>query len=168
MMPQTMPGMMPGMMPQTMPGMMPQMGNYGMQPNNQFMNYEGNVLKLKNGKNTNFNSILENVNSDDLIPVIPEMQQLFSAENISRENPQEFSSEINMGSDPKIMDPGLINNSSIPSFISGTNNKPMPANITNAALSSLNGMRGGNFSTLEPSKLEKKKSLKKHFFLTKK
>jgi len=149
---------MPGMMPQTMPGMMPQMGNYGMQPNNQFMNYEGNVLKLKNGKNTNFNSILENVNSDDLIPVIPEMQQLFSAENISRENPQEYSSELNFGNEPKIMDRGLLNNNNIPSFISGSGvNNPLPANITNQALSSLNNLRGGNNDFKK----------KKHFFLTK-
>jgi len=168
---------MQNMMQQPMQNMMqppmqnmiqPGLSNLG--SSSPFVSLEGNlnnVMKLKSGKNTNFSSILQNISDKDLIPIIPEMQGLFTAENISRENPQEFSSEINMGREPKIMDPGLINNSTIPSFISGSNNKPMPANITNAAFSSLNGMRGGSSTTLEPSKLEKKKSVKKHFFLTK-
>ena len=60
------------------------------------------------------------------------------------------------------MDRGLINNTNIPSFISGNNNQnPLPSNITNSALSSLGGLRGGSVSEL------KKKKSSKHFFLTK-
>jgi hypothetical protein len=163
------PMMQQPMMPQNMmqqnmiqPNMMQQpimnhsMGAFNSSP---YVSFEGGMTKLKNGKNKNFSSVLKNVNTDDLIPIIPEMQQLFTAENISKENPQEFSSDVNFGNEPKIMDRGLINNTNIPSFISGNNNQnPLPTNITNSALSSLNSMRGGNMS---------QKKSHKHFFLTK-
>jgi hypothetical protein len=142
--------------PMQQPSMMQQ---YGKQiTSNPFINFEGGIMKLKSGKNKNFSSVLQNVNTDDLIPIIPEMQQLFTAENISKENPQEFSSDVNYGQEPKIMDRGLINNSNIPNFISGNNNQnPLPTNITNSAISSLNGIRGGGSN----------KKSHKHFFLTK-
>ena len=150
------------MMQQPMMNMMQQpmmnhsMGSFNSSP---YVSFEGGITKLKNGTNKNFSSVLKSVNTDDLIPIIPEMQQLFTAENISKENPQEFSSDVNYGNEPKIMDRGLINNTNIPSFISGNSNQnPLPTNITNSALSSLNGMRGGNIS---------QKKSHKHFFLTK-
>jgi len=61
--------------------------------------------KLKSGKNKDFNNFLKNVGTDQLIPLIPEMQQMFDLNQF--EQNQVFSSDH--GNQPKIMDQGVIN-----------------------------------------------------------
>jgi hypothetical protein len=61
---------------------------------------------LKSGKNNDINNFLKNVGTDQLIPIIPEMQQMWDINQF--EQNQIFSSDNN-GNQPKIMDQGVIN-----------------------------------------------------------
>jgi hypothetical protein len=66
------------------------------------------MVKMKQGTNSNFNQIFQNLNKDGLVPVLPEMQQYFDLNQISKMPQKEFSSEVQYGNEPKIMDSGLL------------------------------------------------------------
>ena len=80
-----------------------------MLPDPNFMN--NGIVKMKAGTNNNFNEIFSNLNNESLIPILPEMQQNFDINQIAN-LPQHnnFSSGFEYGTEPKIMDSGLLNN----------------------------------------------------------
>jgi hypothetical protein len=73
---------------------------------------QGMSIKMKQGTNQNFNSIFDNLDSKALLPVLPEMQGMFDYGQIAKMqqmNPQtDFSSDMGMGGEPKVMDYGLM------------------------------------------------------------
>jgi len=152
--------MPPMQMPQ-MPMQMPPMQMPMQMPIMNGLSHSGieQETKLKNGSNTDMNGLLKNINNDQLIPIIPEMQGLFNTQQILQSQPQEFSSDVNIlgTTEPKIMDPGLINNRNIPQSIIGNNsfNNPAPSIITNSVF---NQSGGANFDSTKK---------KKKFFLIK-
>ena len=79
-----------------------------MLPDPNVMN-NSSMIKMKSGTNNNFNQIFENISKEGLIPVLPEMQQYFDLKQIANMPQKEFSSEIQYGNEPKIMDSGLLN-----------------------------------------------------------
>ena len=79
-----------------------------MLPDPNFLNGSG-MVKMKAGTNTNFNQIFSNLKKDSMVPILPEMQQYFDMNQIANMPQKEFSSEVQYGNEPKIMDSGLLN-----------------------------------------------------------
>jgi hypothetical protein len=53
--------------------------------------------------------IFKDISKEGMIPVLPEMQQYFDLNQIASMPQKEFSSDIQYGNEPKIMDSGLLN-----------------------------------------------------------
>jgi hypothetical protein len=74
------------------------------------------MAKQKTGSNKNFNSIFQNLNKGQMIPLLPEMQGMFDINTIAQQQAQamnqgqiDFSTEEPNGSEPRVMDMGLMN-----------------------------------------------------------
>jgi hypothetical protein len=71
------------------------------------------AIKQKNGTNNDMNALLEQLNEDQLIPVIPEMQQMFDINQLELQQEQAYqrgqASVENYTGQPQIMDQSIIN-----------------------------------------------------------
>jgi hypothetical protein len=75
-------------------------------------NDDNQIAKLKIGKNTDMNIVMNNINDDEhMIPIIPEMQQMFDINQyINNQQPQNNEHEnYNYSGQPQIMDQSIIN-----------------------------------------------------------
>jgi len=70
-------------------------------------------FKQKNGTNNDINSLMQNLNEDQLIPILPEMQQMFDINQLEAQQQQAFNRGTlpidNFNGQPQIMDQSIIN-----------------------------------------------------------